>query len=358
MADKRLTLRQAAAALGVSEAAIRKRVELGTLRSDEGADGKRYVYVDAEAATMSDAGTDTSATGERDVLVSEMVDELRDEVHYLREQLHQELERRSAEAARYQQMLAALTQANTSLTERLEALEAPPREAHSEPAGAPEPSVDTEPTNTTHPADTHGFFAPVDKLPWWHYVVGLVLVFFSGFLVWPVAIRPFVAIVAIYPPFKVFVVMFAMLWLPPSIFGFWVGLKQRNPSLRRGIIPFGALVGAMSVVGTLLYTLWFHQWNIRSLIDLLVLVGGVFISPWLLYVSGVVIGNARQRRRTGRISGTTPTSPIARTTSASLRPREDWTPRKQAYLGFAGTVIAALISLLSGVVTTILAGGG
>ncbi len=43
IADKRLTLRQAAARLGVSEFAIRKRVERGTLRSDKGPDEKRYV---------------------------------------------------------------------------------------------------------------------------------------------------------------------------------------------------------------------------------------------------------------------------------------------------------------------------
>src|SRR5215210_8110122 len=89
--DERLTLRQAAARLGVSESAIRKRVERRTLRSDMGPDGRRYVYLD----TVADKGADTSATGERDALISEMVEELRAEVHYLRDQLHQELGRRS-----------------------------------------------------------------------------------------------------------------------------------------------------------------------------------------------------------------------------------------------------------------------
>jgi hypothetical protein len=65
-----------------------------------------------------------------------MIEELRDEVHYLREQLHQELERRSAEAERYQQIVAALTTANASLSERLRALEPPsdPRESPTEGA--------------------------------------------------------------------------------------------------------------------------------------------------------------------------------------------------------------------------------
>jgi hypothetical protein len=42
------------------------------------------------------------------------------------------LERRSAEAERYQQIVAALTQANASLTERLKALERSPEETPTE----------------------------------------------------------------------------------------------------------------------------------------------------------------------------------------------------------------------------------
>jgi chromosome segregation ATPase len=80
--DERLTLRQAAARLGVSESAVRKRVERRTLRSDKGPDGRRYVYLD----TVADEGADTSATGERDALISE----LRAHNDTLREQLEAE----------------------------------------------------------------------------------------------------------------------------------------------------------------------------------------------------------------------------------------------------------------------------
>ena len=61
MADTRLTLRQAAAVLGVSESAIRKRVERGTLRSDKGLDGRRYVCLDTVADSVADEGPDVSA---------------------------------------------------------------------------------------------------------------------------------------------------------------------------------------------------------------------------------------------------------------------------------------------------------
>jgi len=67
-----MTLRQAATVLGVSESALRKRVERGTLRSDKGPDGRRYVYLDTVADTMVDEVADVSATHERDELMSEL----------------------------------------------------------------------------------------------------------------------------------------------------------------------------------------------------------------------------------------------------------------------------------------------
>jgi len=42
-----VTLKEAADILGVSKEAVRKRVIRGTLRSDTGEDGRRYVYIDA-----------------------------------------------------------------------------------------------------------------------------------------------------------------------------------------------------------------------------------------------------------------------------------------------------------------------
>src|ERR687898_357153 len=94
LATRRVTMREAADLLGVSKGAIRKRVVRGTLPSEVGEDGRRYVYIEA--------GRDVAATEalkhERDVLISEMVEELHEEIHYLSEQLKQELERRSAEA--------------------------------------------------------------------------------------------------------------------------------------------------------------------------------------------------------------------------------------------------------------------
>jgi hypothetical protein len=111
-------MREAAGLLGVSKEAIRKRVVRGTLPSEVGEDGRRYVYIEAG----SDVAATEAPTHERDVLISEMAEELHDELHYLREQLNQELQRRSAEAKSFQLTIRELTSANASLTERLRAL--------------------------------------------------------------------------------------------------------------------------------------------------------------------------------------------------------------------------------------------
>jgi hypothetical protein len=44
---RRVTLTEAAQVLGISKEAVRKRVQRGTLPSDVGEDGRRYVYLDA-----------------------------------------------------------------------------------------------------------------------------------------------------------------------------------------------------------------------------------------------------------------------------------------------------------------------
>ena len=136
--------------LGVSESAIRKRVERGTLRSEKGPDGKRYVYLDTRADTVADTvadtGADTSATHERDALISE----LRAHNATLREQL--EAERQAHAEAR--RIIGGLVQ-------RIPELE-PPREARESPETAAEAPGDAEPRSGT-PGPQEG----AQQRSWW-----------------------------------------------------------------------------------------------------------------------------------------------------------------------------------------------
>ena len=79
---RRVTMVQAAQVLGISKEAIRKRVQRGTLRSDMGEDGRRYVYLDAGP----DAGRENLFNNVKEVDPRDaLVEELRDRVRALEE---------------------------------------------------------------------------------------------------------------------------------------------------------------------------------------------------------------------------------------------------------------------------------
>jgi len=148
VADERLTLRQAAARLGVSESAIRKRVERGTLRSDKGPDGRRYVYLDSVADSVADTGADASATPERNALISEM--------HAHNETLREQLEAERQAHAEARRLLAAAL-------ERIPALEPPPEAPESpDTPSEPAPGSRTPPEPQTAP----------ERVRWWRPMFG------------------------------------------------------------------------------------------------------------------------------------------------------------------------------------------
>lgn len=111
MAGRWLDVQSAAQELGISTDAVRKRMQRGSLSSDE-RDGRRVAWLDDGA---------TAAGREPEVEGSEkLVGELRDQVAYLRSQLDQEREARR----RADHIIANLTQANASLAARIPELEA------------------------------------------------------------------------------------------------------------------------------------------------------------------------------------------------------------------------------------------
>jgi predicted DNA-binding transcriptional regulator AlpA len=73
---RRLTLRDAAQVLGISKEAVRKRVKRGTLPSDVGEDGRRYVYLDAGG----DAGLPGAVPGTYDDPRDELIATLKEQL--------------------------------------------------------------------------------------------------------------------------------------------------------------------------------------------------------------------------------------------------------------------------------------
>ena len=116
---RRVSIREAAKILDVSESAIHKRVQRGTLEHDKGPDGRVFVYLDGMWDTVPD-GVHHPST---EALISEM----RDRIGFL----ERELVARSEEIRRRDAIIMNMTEAMKALSPP-EQEETPPepRESH------------------------------------------------------------------------------------------------------------------------------------------------------------------------------------------------------------------------------------
>jgi hypothetical protein len=73
---ERLSVTEAAERLGVTRDAIHKRIRMGSIEHEQGADGRFYVYVDT-STTAADTSTDVTIDDRTDLLIAEMQDRIR-----------------------------------------------------------------------------------------------------------------------------------------------------------------------------------------------------------------------------------------------------------------------------------------
>jgi len=155
---QRVSVDEAARALGLSVDAVRKRVQRGTIEHEKDAAGRVRILLDSpdNASTLRDERPDT--TGQASALVAakdETIEELRDRVR----RLERELDTRNEEIRRRDHLLAAAL-------ERMPALEAPvePRES---PTPPPEASEGTTPQPERVASEE-----PAQCRPWWRRMFG------------------------------------------------------------------------------------------------------------------------------------------------------------------------------------------
>jgi hypothetical protein len=144
---ERLSVGEAAKALGVTRDAIHKRIRRGTIEHEQGEDGRFYVFVDT-SAPAADRSTDVSTDDRTDILIAEMQDRIRS------------LEEANRENRR---IIAALTQ-------RIPAIEAPTAEA----PDSPEPRESAEPRSDS-PAPPEDLGTPgsgTARGAWWRRMFG------------------------------------------------------------------------------------------------------------------------------------------------------------------------------------------
>ncbi len=150
MTRQRLTVQDAAEVLGVSVDAVRMRVRRGSLEAEKDPDGRVYVRL---------AIDEDNVKSERQVESSDLVEDLRDQVAYLRDQLDREREARTEERRRHDTIIAQLTQ-------RIPELEpAASPGADQEPPDPPETAAEEMERVDTGPATAESQTSA--PRPWW-----------------------------------------------------------------------------------------------------------------------------------------------------------------------------------------------
>jgi uncharacterized coiled-coil protein SlyX len=144
----RLTVAQAAAALNISQDAVRKRIARGTIPHDRDDSGRVYVYL-STSETVHKTGQDTIQDDTTKTVQDAYIRSLEDQIAFLR----RELERKDAILL--------------NLTERIPELEAPPEKRDSPETAEEEPQRAEEP----RPA-TGGAQEGVQRRSWWRRILG------------------------------------------------------------------------------------------------------------------------------------------------------------------------------------------
>ena len=127
---KRVTVAEAAQLLGMSAEAVRMRLKRGSLKSDK-IKGTVYVLLDAEQTrpnidqTGGDSNTGSERTDEQTRDRTALVDVLRSDVEFLREELKRREEVHAEESRRKDTIIAQLAQRIPELEAPSEAQEAP-----------------------------------------------------------------------------------------------------------------------------------------------------------------------------------------------------------------------------------------
>ena len=141
MERERVTVQEAARQLGITESAVRKRVQRGLLGHDKEADGRLYVYLDTQ-----DVGRDEVRDSSYDMLIRRLENE--------NEFLRRELERKDTILL--------------NMTEAMKALNPPAQEAPPEARESPE--IVEEPPDRAEPRPATGEAQEGVRRPWWRRV--------------------------------------------------------------------------------------------------------------------------------------------------------------------------------------------
>ena len=165
MSVERLSVAEAAEALGVTRDAIHKRIKRDSIEHEKGEDGRFYVYVDTSTPGL-DESVDKSKDESKVEVLERLIEGQQDRIEFL----ERELERRGDETTRLHQIVGGLTQANARLAARIPELEAPQEERQGAAQESEEVPEGSEPRPA--PGGAQGAAQGAETRPWWRRVLG------------------------------------------------------------------------------------------------------------------------------------------------------------------------------------------
>jgi hypothetical protein len=163
--QKRVTVAEAAEMLGLTVEAVRGRIKRGKLAHAKDG-GTVYVILDTDRSATRQTGqqpVDDQPIDQSDAQ-TELIEALREQVAYMREQLAEEREARR----RADTILAQLSQANAEQARTIRALEAP-SDMGSEPPGSPQAPAEETEGHEERPFTEEAQEAP-GRRSWWRRV--------------------------------------------------------------------------------------------------------------------------------------------------------------------------------------------
>ena len=148
---ERLTVAQAAAALGITEGAVRSRIKRGTLPTAK--EGGTVFVLLGGGTPQANQPPNLGVPGDQ----SDLIASLQDQVRYLREQLDAEREARTEERRRHDTVVA-------QLTSKIPAIEAPQEASEAAETVEPE-TAEAEPRSEA--GDRVEAQEGTQRRPWW-----------------------------------------------------------------------------------------------------------------------------------------------------------------------------------------------
>jgi hypothetical protein len=166
----RVPVEEAARLLRIEKGSVKKRIQRGKLRSEKDAKGRVWVHLD-RSETVHDESRDESMTD-----LGRALEDLREQILYLREQLDREREARTEERRRQDTVIAQLSAATAEQARTIQQLEAPEQPWSPQASAEASPSAGemrVEPTPSEPSGGPQDSPGEIRRRSWWREFFGI-----------------------------------------------------------------------------------------------------------------------------------------------------------------------------------------